>query len=232
MNARLPHLRRFPHRRGFPRRCGFTLIELLVVIAIIAILVALLLPSLARAKAKAKETVCLNNLKQVGVALRMWANDNNAKYPWQVTGEQGGTLATREWVNHFRVCSNELATPKILVCPLDKARKPASDWVSVAGFDNVSYFVGLTAEENKPQTLVTGDSNILGGGGGLNPHWNAFLGSSIDAAWDGEVHGERGYLAFPDGSVQRLGTFALRDQISAALAAGTITWSFKPRIVL
>jgi prepilin-type N-terminal cleavage/methylation domain-containing protein/prepilin-type processing-associated H-X9-DG protein len=70
---------------------GFTLIELLVVIAIIAILAALLLPALTRARDKGRQTLCLGNLKQCGAALQMYASDNDNTYP---TGGAAATFAS------------------------------------------------------------------------------------------------------------------------------------------
>jgi prepilin-type N-terminal cleavage/methylation domain-containing protein len=82
-------------------RVAFTLIELLVTVAIIAILAALLLPALARAKDKARATQCTDNLRQWGLAMRMYADDNDDYLPRRGQGVQALALITRldDWFN-------------------------------------------------------------------------------------------------------------------------------------
>jgi prepilin-type N-terminal cleavage/methylation domain-containing protein len=161
---------------------AFTLIELLVVIAIIAILAAMLLPALAAAKKKAQKINCVNNLKQVGLAFRIWSGDNSDKYPMGVLNNQGGAsgfvqssaTAAASGLNPnmvFMVMSNELSTPKICYCPSDNfhSTTPTNFNISFAGGSitaaqsadgQCSYFVNGNGSDVDPQMIISGDMNI------------------------------------------------------------------------
>ncbi len=197
-------------RRSSPP--GFTLVALLVIIAVLAVLAAMLLPALARAKQKAQRINCINNLKQCGLAFRIWEGDNGDKYPMSVSTVQGGTMELvtgADTFRHFQVMSNELSTPKILVCPAD-TRIAAVNFVRLKN-QNVSYFVGLDANDEFPQRFVDGDRNITGPTEPENGILKLVPGGV--AAWTATMHVNQGNVGLSDGSVQQFSNAGLREAL-------------------
>lgn len=122
-------------------------------------------PALKDTSARAQEIACINNLKQIGLAFVLWASDHDDQFPFNVKTNAGGTLELcardergfeADATPHFLVMTNELYSPKILVCPADPARQPATNWASLTA-SNVTYRVrsALSVTRSRPGEILT-----------------------------------------------------------------------------
>jgi type II secretory pathway pseudopilin PulG len=191
------------YNNNHQRRRAFTLFEGVIVVFVLALVAVVLLPALAAAKRKSsKINGCVNNLRVIGIALRIWEGDNGDKFPMDVPAALGGAqelIPTGNVAMCFQVMSNELGSPKFVNCPNDARHPMATNWDLRS--TNISYFIGLNAtDDGGPQTLLSGDANLAlqgraVGGGVVNLATNL-------VTWTKDRHGDWGYILNADGSVQ------------------------------
>ena len=154
-----------------------------------------------------------------------WFEDREGKFPWQVDQAEGG--GKRDGSGNtsvqfqFSLASNDLVTPKILVCPADKDRKPADNFAVLAS-GNVSFSIGNDADENKPFNILAADRSLSGFEFTAQPdNTTCYTAPGVagfygkNARWDKAVsHGPNaGNLAFCDGSVQQLSNVQLTNTL-------------------
>jgi competence protein ComGC len=206
---------RFSHQRNR----ALTLTEVLVVIVVVIFLIGFLLPALEAAKQKARRIACVNNLKEIGIASRLWEGDNNGKYPMSVSVTNGGAMEVIGAGNAYllwQTMSNEFHSPKNLHCPADTGRIAATNFTIGFSDANVSYFVNQDAAETYPQMILDGDDNLLVDGKPVQPGiLNLRAGSII--TWNRGRHHGVGNIGLADGSAQQV----TNDGLNSAVASST-----------
>ena len=198
-------------RCSHQRNHALTLTEVLVSVVTVCVLAGAAFLMFHRPKVvhrtviqnRSTEIQCVNNLKQIGLAYRIWEGDNGDKMPMQVPANQGGAkepAARGNVARIFQVMSNELSTPRILLCPADADRFVAKNFT--AGFDNshVSYFAGLDAADDKPAMFLSGDDNFDIGGRPVETGV-LLLATNALVSWTAARHVNRGNIGLADGSV-------------------------------
>jgi hypothetical protein len=196
---------------------AFTRIELVVTVLAFGLIAGLTILSLRQMKNKSIADACRDNLKEVGLAFRLNVGDSYAYFTTHRSVRQEGSaelIGTGQTFVHFLALTNALPelSPKIFVCPADKQKISAKNFASEFSDANVSYFVGLGADECYPQMFLSGDRNLATAGRPLAKGLFVLM-TNTPLSWTTNIHISSGTICFADGSVQFLNSEGLAQAV-------------------
>lgn len=203
------------------RASGFTITDMLILLGAVGLLVswAYYGPAWRKPRGRGNHMHCISNQKQISLAFRMWSNDHHEKFPWRLSVTNGGTLEyamSAEVFRHFQAVSNELGSPRVLVCHVDRKRQRTNRFESTFFSNiNISYFVGLDTDETQPDTILSGDRNAATNGVAMKGPI-ALLHGGTRIGWTKELHTNFGYIALADGSANQYTAEQFRRQVALA----------------
>lgn len=183
---------------------GLTMIEVLVMLALVVLLAVVLRGLLASPRTPARRIQCASQLRNCGLALRLWADDHGGKFPAQVSTNHGGSSEytnSKDTFRHFLAIGSEGADCKQLVCPMDQDRVRA-DSFSKLNNRNVSYFLALNSDHSNTSSVLAGDRNIAAKGQNY-ANGNYLIPTNQILAWGEGLHHPGGNIVFADGHVEQ-----------------------------
>ena len=193
----------------------------MVATLIIAILVSLLMPAIMKAKMKGLQTYCASNLRGVGLGLINYAESHDGNFPQQIPLRNGGMLPfltnsiapggmIANDVRPFLLASNALGNSKILLCPMDRDKKPLLNFSQVKS-NTVSFFTSVKPRRSSHETLISGDNHI-------NFQQSAASPIGYRPVWSTNRHDVYGNLVFADGHGESVSSTNLSKVIYRAAA--------------
>ncbi len=213
---------------------GFTLVELLVVITIIAMMMALLLPAVQAVRASARQTQCASNMKQIGLAVQMFANSRGGQMPFNVHHS-----AARSWVNtlgeymgdvdEIRICPDDPRAGQLLSGPNGSTSYLISEYVSTEGIPGGVYNLNALAKPDQLMILfeasekmeITADHAHCSSW--YTPHKinQGAVFVALEQEIDPRRHGATANYLFADGHVESIPTAELQERVNQDMANGT-----------
>ena len=184
-----------------------------VAVGTVGVLVALVVVvKVAKFRSVRDMITCDCNLKQIGLAFRIFADDHLDRYPMNFSTNQGGTMeytGAGQVFRHFLAISNEVVTPLVLTCPADTRRplagvlgslNPVTNFTKLSD-SNLSYFISLDTADGYPNAILSGDRNWLVSGTAVGAGLISITTNSV-VTWSAAIHKFGGNIVLGDGSVQ------------------------------